>query len=995
MIKNGFLALALLAGVSAQGHNSGSTSTQDLLIQKLTQVQVNLAPADPARAGVLMRLADLHAEKARQMSMNEINEGCTVCEAGKKDRDKALSYYTEALGKIPVHSAAKVHLQMGHLYEMQNQLAKAEKSYQVMLEVSASPTDKAEANLSLGEMAFRKSDFKTAQGHYRQVLAVVGASSQGLAAYRSAWCSFRQGDMTAAIDQLQVILKDPKLQSRMAVSRGSADMQFLEEVSRDLATIMAARGIQDSDASTLYSLTPENFRMQQVTILAREGLRLGQKEADLKVWDFVYQKQSDPKARLEAQTRMAQLSFDLKKMPEAQKSFETALQLWGATDCTPASCEDAAKGLRQLVIGWNRIEKTKPSAELLNAYAEFLKVFSQDLDMLVWAAQANTEAGQFAQAAVWTAQANSLMLAQYNSEAEIAAKKVTADKLEKNLLLGIENAEKAKNEKLLASAQDDYLAKSVLKLKAFDVQYQKVYAIYQKGEYAVAADQLRELAVQGSGPQQIRIQAAELSLDALAFLKDDTRMQQWSTEYAQKYADKKSDFQNVKQKSILTQSAQFAQNQQADKALAVLAGFVPSVASSADRTIYLKNKIILNEKLNHIIEARVAVEDLLREKDLSAEDREFALGRKMWFAELELDFPAALKAAEQMKFSSLSQEEKVLKLALYSELADKDPKAYYTQYLKESKDQIQKALIAAQLVRISKNPEKDFAAYKTYIASNQELYARTVMSVYAETQDTKFLEKESKGKSASKADGFVLAERILLLGDLQDLSPKVTSHTIDAKNQKSLATGLKTRVQLLSKVDGIANRAIASGDWTAQLLSLDLVAKENQRFYNEVLSLPMPAGFTAEQENEYLMLLSQQVAPNQSTAQMAESKVKEFWAQSSASENFRQTAKQNPEWVPFIGKEVDSLVAVAPEDKKASWMSLKQEVLALNPANQPKPSFAELEKARSTLKMHPFQPTAIQEVLALEKKAQRPSMVAYLESRLASAEKREIEAVKK
>ena len=70
MLLNGFLVLALTAGTTiSYAQSEGAGSTQDLLIQKLTQVQLNLAPADPSRASVLMRLADLHAEKARQMSM--------------------------------------------------------------------------------------------------------------------------------------------------------------------------------------------------------------------------------------------------------------------------------------------------------------------------------------------------------------------------------------------------------------------------------------------------------------------------------------------------------------------------------------------------------------------------------------------------------------------------------------------------------------------------------------------------------------------------------------------------------------------------------------------------------------------------------------------------------------------------------------------------------------------------------------------------------------
>ncbi|WP_253720903.1 tetratricopeptide repeat protein [Bdellovibrio bacteriovorus] len=989
MMKKGLLIFSLSVGVTASAQTSATQagSTQDLLIQKLTQVQLGLAPADPARAGVLLRLADLHAERARQLSMKELNDGCVVCKAGEKDREKALSFYTEALTKVPANSVAKVHLQMGHLYELQGRNELAEKSYQAMLSSSSSPIEMAEANLSLAEMAFRKSDFKKAQELYGKVLATEGASSQGLAAYRNAWCSFRMGDLEGSIVKLQDILKNPKLQSRMAASRGVADVQFLEEVSRDLATFMAARGIKDGDAETLFALSPEQFKLQQVTMLAREGLRLGQKEPSLKVWDFVYQKQADPKMRLEAQVRMAQLNFDLKNVPAAFKAYQMGLNLWGATDCTAATCEESAKGLRQFVVGWNRIENSKPSAELLGAYDEYFKVFPEDEDMYVWGSQAAATAGQYAQAAQWTASANKMILAKYLAEKDSAQQKVQAEKLEKNLLLGIENAEKSKDEKLLVAAQDDYLTKSVLKQKSFDVQYQKAYAIYQKGDYAAAAGQLNDLAINGKGSSQIKVQAAELSLDALALLKDDARIQQWSALYASKFADKKGEFQQIHEKSVLTQSAKLAEAQP-DQALTVLASFNMAAATPEDRKIYLKNKILLNEKLNKITEARVATEDLLREKTLTTEEREFALGRKVWFAELELDFATALAAAEQMQFSSLSQEEKVLKLALYSELADKSPATYYSQYLKQSKDDEKKALIATQLIRLSKAPAKDFDVYKPYFKNNAGLYSRAALEVYGMTKDRKVLEKALKDKGNSKQDAFVMIEKILVLADLKDLGKQAAAHNIDTKNQNTIAMGLKARVKLLEKIDGVANRAIATGDWSSQMLALDLVAKENSRFYNEALALPMPTGLTPEQENEYLTILSQQVAPNQNTAMMAETKVKEFWSQKTALDSYKTFAHQNYNWANYIVEEVEAVAAIAPEDQKIAWTGAVSEIKASVTAQQ-KPSLAEMEKARTNLKQNPFTVSAIEEAIAVEKKAQRKSMVEYLQGRLATLAKKD------
>lgn len=980
MMKKSIIAVSLSAAVMASADQGANGSTQDLLIQKLTQVQMGLAPSDPSRVSVLLRLADLHAEKARQLAMQEIGDGCTVCNAGDADRAKALKFYSEALVNAPAAAKPKVYLQMGHLYEMQGQSQQAEKHYKAMLEVSTSPLEKAEAYLSLAEAAFRKNSFTEAASYYDKVLATEGASSQGLATYRRAWCSFRLNEIDKSIVSLKQILQDPKLQSRMASSRGVADMQFLEEVSRDLATFMAARGIQNGDVESLYALTPESFKLQQVTILAREGLRLGQKEQSLKVWDFVYQKQSDASLRQEAQVRMAQLNFDLKNIEAAHKNFEMALGLHNSS-CDSTVCGESAKALRQFVVGWNRLETAKASEALIKAYAEYLAVFPQDEEMYVWGAQAASTAENHVQAMQWNQKAADVALAGL-ANVEAAKKTEATEKIEKYLLLAIESAEKSKQAPLLQAAQDNYLAKSLTKEKAFDVAYQKAYAIYQAGDYQKAATELNALALQEKGDAKIRLQAAELSLDALALLKDDARIQEWAGVYGQKFQDKKMDFSRLQQKSILTQSAALA-TAEPDAALAKLLAFDQSGATDEDRKTYLKNKILLSEKTNKIREARVATEDLLREKSLTDAEREFALGRKVWFAELELDFATALAAAEQMKFAELTPVERMLKLAMYSELADKSPESYYGQYLSQSKDADKKALIALQLVRISKNPQQALEKYKAHFSGNMGLYGHAALDVYAQTKDFKVLEAAAKAKGQNKHDSFVMVDKILTLRDIKALGKDVAAHQLDTKNQNTIAKSLRTRIQMLEKIDKLANRSIEGGDWASQLLALDLVAKENMRFYNEALALPVPEGLTPEQENEYLTVLSSQVAPNQNTAMMAETKVKEFWSQGSALESYKKFAQNNYNWSQFILEEVQTLAALAPEEAQASWQGAIGEIQVAQ-GQVEKPTLAEMERVRTNLKQNPFAASAIQDAIAIEKKAQRKTMVEYLQGRLAS-----------
>ncbi len=977
------LTFALQASLPVNGAEAVSKeiSTQQLLIEKLTQVQLNLAPNDPARVSVVLRLADLHAERARLLSMKELNENCTVCTAGEKDRQKALQFYSEGLQKAPAAAKAKVQLQVGHLQELLGKTSDARLSYEKILNLAASSLELADAHFALAEMDFRASEFSKADAHFYKVLQIEGATLKGLAAYRKAWCAFRMNQLPSAIDQLQVILQDPKLQSRTAASRTVADPQFLEEVSRDLATFMAARGIADSDPQKLYDLTPPDFKLAQVTLLAREGVRLGQKESAVKAWDFVYQRHSDPRIRLEALAQKSRLSFDLKRLDSAAGYYNQALALWSTAGCTMESCGETHGTLRQFVIGWNRLETVQISTELLKAYSDYLGTFPEDADMLVWAAQAAVQAGDGARAFEWRSQASQVLAAVFQKESDSTAKKTVAEKLEKNLLLNIEEVEKAKDDSLLAKAQQDYLKLSPTQEKAKEVDYQIAYAIYKKGDYVNASLQMRALAMDAKVSSLIRRQAADLSLDALALLKDDAKIQLWSQEYAGLFPDQKAEFSSLAQKSILNQSALWAQSD-GPRALAALKDFDSSRASVDDQKVFLKNKLILQEKLRKITEARNTADEFLKLPNLTLDEKEFALGRKAWLAELQLDFATALKTSEQMRFTELSADSRILKLALYAELAGQDPKNHYLQFLKQSKDLEKKALIALRLVRSSAKPGAELDIQKSILQKSPGLYGQAVIEVYSTTKDRAVLEKALKGK-VGKEDGLVMAERLLLVDDIQAMSRQLVAHHIDGKNPKLLGATLKERVKLLEKAENLANRAIANASWASQLLALHMIAVENQRFYDEVLSLPVPADLNEQQQQEYLQMLGQQVSPNQNKARLATEKLKEFWEQKTVAENYKVSFAQFPGLGDYWVREVNLILAIAPVESKPAFQDLLQLAQSEAPTAA-RPSFAELEKARLKLKENPFATEAIQEVLTMEKKAQRPVMAEYFETRLAA-----------
>ncbi|MFN7730041.1 MAG: hypothetical protein ACK5P7_12855 [Bdellovibrio sp.] len=952
------------------------TGSRDLLIEKLTKVNLTLAPADSSKVSVSLRLADLLAERARVNSMAELESGCTTCTAGQNDREKAIRLYRDVLDRVPAANRGKVVIQLGHLYQMTGNESEARSCYGKIAADAADPQARAEAHLSLAEMSFKKNQFAEARKGYQEVLKIPTASSRGLAAYRSAWSSFNLGDSQGASQELILILKTPALLTRTGVSASQIDPQFKEEVSRDLATFLSKNALEPSDVEQLFSLSPENTRVQNVTLLAAEAERVGRKKEALMVWNFVYNHQSAPAERLDVLLHRAPLLLETGDRSKALQDMESATALWKELKgCGKAECAESQKLYRQFIIVWNQAEKKSPTPELSKAYGLYLEAIPEDAEMNLWGAQVAKELKDWKTASARQEQAVFAIKGQPS-----AAKATTSadDKLEAALLTNIENAEASGDDALLIRAQDLYVKETKKGSKSFEVSYQKAKRLYDQNQHQAAADEMKKLALDPKGPSALRKQAADLSLDALGTLKDEDKMIAWSKEYAGAFKDQASEFNQVGQKALLSRSAALAHYDPA-AAMAVLAKFDAREASPSDRIIFLKNKLILAEKTNQFDVARNAADDLLIQKDLKPEDREFALGRKAWLSELKLDFAGAYKATSQMELKGQAPEQKTLKLALYADLSGQNPVPLYEQYLKSTKDPEARQAVASEIVRRSKDPVKEIQTQKPILDQAPDLLARLYTEAYSKTPTDQILKKASLDSKVQNTNWGRLLARVSLLKDFSTQKAKLSAMQLDAKTQKTLAKTIKDRAAELTKAEKLAGGAIQSGDWTSQLVTIDLVARESDRFYQELMSLPMPEGLQPEEEQEYLQLLGQQASPFKLKAEQAQSKVKEFWTGTTWKTDLEKSVNEGAEFRALIAQELAALKSAALASDQEFFVGLEaknsQSVVGL-------PELKEIEAARESVRQNPLDRQLATNLLNLEKKSKNFAMVQYLEGRL-------------
>ncbi|CAN5563060.1 hypothetical protein BH10BDE1_BH10BDE1_29170 [soil metagenome] len=980
--------------------------TRDLLIQKLTQVYSTLPQTDSARNPLTLRLADLHAERARQEAMDELQKGCTVCNGGKDDRQKALRYYQDVLPKLNDTQVAKVLPQVGHLYQMTGQEKLAIETYEKVIRANKQPEAVAEAELSLAEIAFKKRDFLKAKSHYAKVLEIPQSGSKGLAAYRLAWCDFNSGNLEPAISGLSKILSTPELSSRSA-SGGvvQVDRSFQEEVSRDLATFLARRTVTVADAKLIYDLSPDTVKLPNLAYLAGETERLGQAKSAIELWRFSQDRQTKPRAKVEGYIRLAQLEMEQKNPKAAGQDFDLAMNLWPSAIGPDSSVDDQAKEmksrLRKLVLDWNRNEKKSPSDELALAYKTYVKTFPVEADMTVWLAQVLREKKEYAEAVQNYKTGADLYSHQLKTVTKVDDKKAASEGLENALLGAIETAELSKDSAILASAYESYLALSIDRKREIEVLYQKANIAYTKADYTTSAEEMRAIAfmtkAKSPDAMKVRLQAADLALDSLVLMKDDVRIEKWAKDFAGLFPKEASDYAKVARKSVLTQSAALAtaavspeaatggaapaSTPDYEKAWTVLSRFDLATTTPEDRLMYLKNRLILAEKTGRFAEARDAADQLMKAPGVNVADKQYALSRKAWLSEMILDFETALVATEQIQATKeVPEDQRLLKLAMYADLANKDVRPYLTKYLSVSKDEDKQLAIASQLVRESKEPVKELEKQKAVLLKKPELYAHLALENVAKYEKPELAKAALAQKGVATTQAGRLLTRVVVLDELSVQKAKFASHKIDGSTQKKMAATLKARIAMIENLEKLAGRAVDSADWTAQLLTLDTLAKESERFYSEILSLPVPQGLSPEDEQQYLGLLSQQAAPYQVKSQDVKKKVDEFWSQKSAVQALENSLKESSGPLrASVVREIKLLAVVAPENVKMQLDGLA----ALPEANADvKPNLVQIEKARQAVREAPMSRQSLENLLSLERQAGRVGMVSYLEGRL-------------
>lgn len=970
--------------------DSFDNSTRELLIKKFKKVLINLPPKDGAREGVLLRLADLHSEKARQLSMKEIEQGCSNdCGAGFSDREAALRYYKQAMKTLSPNKTGRVLSQMGHLYELNGQQNEAKKLYSAVVKGAGSVLSKAEALFSLAEMSFKKRDFVTAKSRYENVLKAEAFPRKGYATYRLAWSNYNLGMHANGIELLTKMLKTPELLSRNAVSGViSVDLQFKAEVAKDLATFyshMPNSGLKQ--AEMVYELSPQNEKMSNLRYFAFELERLGNKRSSLEAFRLLLSLQSNPIDRIESQVRISQMELELKNKDKSFEAYTMALDLWVDNGgCNDERCKELRSRLRKYVLDWNHQEKKQPSMKLYTAYEKYLTVFRDDFKMQMWAVEVARKNQ------LWDKAYSRIELAYQIPVVKRLEKKPTQEDL---LLLLVEIAELSKDKNRHQTALSNYLQKTIVKSKYYSVKYQYAYLLYKNNDYAGALRIFKEIIQNPStASKDLKNKSADLVLDIYAIQKDDKALEEWSAKFAHILPEKNGEFSRIQRTSVFNQLAKLGVAQ-ASASWELLKKIDLRTSKKEEQIKFYKNKIILAKELKKWTELRQSAKVLLQIQGITTSDKEMALSQIAWVSEMQLDFSTAFETTRKMQLKVLKPSEKALKLAILADLSGKKAETYYGQFLK-AKDAgpTEKLAIAMNLIESNSYKEKIIKRYEKYFNNHKNELSKVYLESFAKSPSKAYAKRIEKKKSLIGTQVHAYAWKYNFLNNYSKLNKKVSDHKISSKTQRRLVRSIKRRDQLLNKMELSVTKAIASKDWLAQLYSINALAVQEQRFYDDIIGLPVPAGLTPEEESQYLQLLSQQAAPHLTKANDLRAKVAEFIANKEAFESYAKDLKLvSSSLHAMIKLELGYLNGIlnTPESKA--------QLTALLNIEPTKPSqlvaLSDLEAARSKVRSNPLNTEYVSQLMEVEKNAGNMKMVSYLKNRLENENKGETNGSKK
>ncbi len=961
--------------------------THTLVIDKLERVLKESKKNPKQNLSLILRVADLYAERARLLTMQEVEKNCDACLGSKADREKAIAHYKSITPYVEGDIGATVLMQTAHLYQMvgQNEMAKSLYKSIIGDRINRSSRVVSQAYSGLAHLEFSENKYSSALKNYNHAIARKDVPQKGFLVYRKAWCLLNTGRTTQAINELKKVLTTSEL---LNVSDGMdlvANETFQQDISKDFASFLVRKNLTARDIDFLDSVSPEKVKKSNLFYLGTEAERVGQKSAALLVWSVYTQRSDVPfEEKLEIQARKAKIHYDLNQKKQALDQYKEALKLWRSQKCQDTiDCEGIYQRLRNFPVSWNKMQKKKPTKLIHQAYQAYLETFKDDFEMHYWSAQVARKLNDYQAAVIDYRKAAVAAKPQRNHRDK--GKGSAANRIYNGALLAeIEMAEADGHPQVREAAYKNYLNEIPKSEKSDQVRYQLAHLDYEQKNYQRAALQFQTLARKESVSAKTRIQSADLSLDALAMLKDHTRLESWGQEYAKRLPKRQKEYLKISSKASLNLVANTTNSKgssasdlkKAQKRLILL----PVVQlDKEEHTSYWKNRLLLAEKLKDLKEIKEASRGFLRQKKISDNEVHWARSLQVYAHEMLFEFKSAYDVAKETVFPRLSKADRALKLAVLAELAGKNSVAHslYEQFIKDTPSVRKANVIRAKLINQSRAPWPQLLDYLPKLRRTPDILATITLETFGRYANYEKAEKVLKTQKAilKYPEGQTL-RRFVFLKDYWKFDKELRKHKVSQRTQSQLKKTLQERLDLLKRSENWVAQSAKTRDWTLQVITLDRLSEEYANLYNTVLHLRTPRGLSRVQRKEYKQLLAQQAEPYKAKRDLYASKTNEFWNNSRAIDSLNKDYVNTDSSVRrLIRDELNALKIRAPKGAARKIQRIVDQKIK-------PPSKKQLHTAYEEVRERPFSKSRLDRLIQVEEqRAKNPTLIAYLVER--------------
>tara|TARA_B100000749_G_scaffold280875_1_gene279582 strand:+ start:30600 stop:33578 length:2979 start_codon:yes stop_codon:yes gene_type:complete len=949
---------------------------RDFVLGKYEKSLSRLPKSSAARVPLMLRIADTLSEQARDVAFLEVKKGCLVCKAGNPLRERAASYYEQALEKTPLEERGSIYKQLGHLYGLLGKTERSVALYKTVIKEHAGEPVVGDAYFALGDLYYKDQNFPEAVNYFEKAKKYEGLAKMGTLYYQLGWSYFRMGQVDEAVVQLEsLISNDNWLSKGDATAGGVADKTFKSEIASDLATFYGQQGSGLDAAKKLERLAPSSSKIAVLEKFATELRRLGFSQQALSVWKFIQNQHQDVASQIRGQIEIAESHYSLKEMKPMWEAYGDALNLISTHKACPSEkCTNWQKRLRKMLFEIHRSNRKQPVEGVLSGYEAYLNVFQEDSQAFFFAAEVAGKKKQYSDAIAFLERGK-------NSLAKVG-KPIEGLGAEVFALKAIEFAELSKDKVLREKTYKAYLQSGYKGEHADRVRYQMAYLVYENENYELAVLELRKISLDSDfKDRSLKEKAADLALDGLAILKSHGRLEAWSTDFAQVFPERKMDFEKIRRQAIMEQANSSGKAGNYTQALAKLNQLEPSSVVGKEKRVYLKNRVLFYEKSRQYRDALETVKKYALLPELPKDEKTWALKKRAWYGDLLLDFSESLVASEQLN-GHTKDPEKRLNMAMLADLGNNiNKREYYDQYFAVApKNENTRALIYG-IVAESHEPMKELDKYKKYLISDAETYAEVRLKHSKSNFDKLLKEFNRRPLKGTKAAGFL--NRLAEIKKFRKFDRKISDHNLNSKSQGRLSRSIKKRDRLLLDAKKMAEKASAANDWTLKMLAVNTLVRESARFHEDLMSLPMPEGLSPEEQGQYMNLLSTQAQPFQLQSETMALEMEKLKTEVNVLDGLAEQYKQaNNNLRQLMEVEIEALRSLAIPVVDVKVASLMEAPVKVAEKVGAKEKMDRKNSLLTQLRADPFSESLLLQLMNVEKDLENTKMVSYLESRL-------------